>query len=157
MEIERKRGYGMKTVILYASSHHGNTKKIAQAMAEVLGAELVDLTREQKTDLSACELVGFASGIYYGKVHNAMKNFLERTQFRAGQRAFAVCTCGANNEGYARMMEGLLEEKGLSCAGSFWCRGFDTFGPFKLVGGIAKGRPNGTDLERARGFARGLI
>lgn len=34
----------MKAVILYASSHHGNTKKVVEAMAEVLGAELVDLT-----------------------------------------------------------------------------------------------------------------
>ena len=38
--------------------------------------------------------------------------------------------------------------------GKFGCKGFDTFGPFKLVGGIAKGHPNTQDLERARSFYR---
>ena len=36
--------------------------------------------------------------------------------------------------------------------GEFGCKGYDTFGPFKLVGGIAKGRPNEADLEQARSF-----
>ena len=31
--------------------------------------------------------------------------------------------------------------------GEFHCKGYDTFGPFRLVGGIAKGRPNIRDLE----------
>lgn len=147
----------MKAVILYASSHHGNTKKVAEAMAEVLGAELVDLTQEQKADLSDFDLVGIASGIYFGKVHNAMQTFLEQAVFREGQRAFAVCTCGANNGDYAKRMADMLEGKGLTCVGIFWCRGFDTFGPFKLVGGLAKGHPDRSDLEKAKEFARGLM
>ena len=40
--------------------------------------------------------------------------------------------------------------------GEFGCRGYDTFGPFRLVGGIAKGRPDARDLENARAFYRGL-
>ena len=33
-------------------------------------------------------------------------------------------------------------------------RGYDTFGPWKLVGGIAKGHPNARDLDKARAFYR---
>ncbi|WP_305153276.1 hypothetical protein [uncultured Dubosiella sp.] len=33
--------------------------------------------------------------------------------------------------------------------GAFGCRGFDTFGPFKWIGGIAKGRPDQKDVENA--------
>ncbi|MEU8844704.1 hypothetical protein AB0C70_00335 [Streptomyces sp. NPDC048564] len=47
--------------------------------------------------------------------------------------------------------------------GSFSCRAFDTWTPFKLVGGINKQRPNAGDLAAARAFAgrlrdgRGLV
>ena len=47
-------------------------------------------------------------------------------------------------------------ERGCPVLGEFGCRGYDTFGPFKLVGGIAKGRPDGRDLEHARSFYRDL-
>ena len=41
--------------------------------------------------------------------------------------------------------------------GEFGCRGYDTFGPFKLMGGIARGRPNEADLAAARAFYRDLV
>ncbi|MEI3307063.1 MAG: hypothetical protein V8R40_14225 [Dysosmobacter sp.] len=40
--------------------------------------------------------------------------------------------------------------------GEFSCKGYNTFGPFKLIGGSAKGRPNEDDLENARTFYRKL-
>ena len=40
--------------------------------------------------------------------------------------------------------------------GEFSCRGFDTVGPFKLIGGVNKGRPDERDLENAKKFARGI-
>jgi flavodoxin len=43
----------------------------------------------------------------------------------------------------------LLTKKGAQIAGRFGCRGFDTFGPFKLVGGIAKGHPDNGDVAEA--------
>ena len=36
----------MRTVILYASVHHGNTKRVTKVMAKILEAELVDVTKE---------------------------------------------------------------------------------------------------------------
>jgi hypothetical protein len=38
----------------------------------------------------------------------------------------------------------------------FACKGWDTWGPFKLVGGINKGRPKEKELDMAREFAKGL-
>jgi len=43
-----------------------------------------------------------------------------------------------------------------SILGEFICRGLDTFGPLKLIGGVNKRRPNEADLEAARKFAKGL-
>ena len=36
------------------------------------------------------------------------------------------------------------------------CMGFDTFGPFRLVGGIAKGHPTAEEIRGAVDFYRGL-
>ena len=42
----------------------------------------------------------------------------------------------------------------------FWncyaCRGYDTFGPFGKIGGIAKGRPSAEELRRGGEFLLGL-
>jgi flavodoxin len=40
--------------------------------------------------------------------------------------------------------------------GRFFCKGYDTFGPFKLIGGLAKGHPDDKDLENAVAFFKGL-
>ena len=36
--------------------------------------------------------------------------------------------------------------------GRFQCKGFDTYGPFKLIGGIAKGHPDQKDIREAVEF-----
>lgn len=41
--------------------------------------------------------------------------------------------------------------------GRFSCKGFDTFGPFKLIGGVAKGHPDDRDLAAAVEFYKKLI
>jgi flavodoxin len=50
-----------------------------------------------------------------------------------------------------------LENKGMKVLGGFSCKAWDTYGPFKLMGGINKGRPNEEDLKKAREFAKGLL
>ena len=41
----------MKTVICYYSCHHGNTRKVVEAMAEEGGAALVDLSTQPEAAL----------------------------------------------------------------------------------------------------------
>ncbi len=36
--------------------------------------------------------------------------------------------------------------------GVYGCCGFDTFGPFKLIGGIAKGHPTQREIDDTVGF-----
>ena len=146
----------MKTAIFYASVHHGNTKKVAEAMAEALSADLYDVTKPVEADLSGYDLIGFASGIYYSNMHKAIRKFAEETEFRPGQKVFLVCTCGMDSKDVTKKMRKTLEDKQVEVLDSFRCRGFDTFGPLVLIGGIAKGRPNAEDLERAREYARNL-
>ena len=146
----------MKTAIFYASVHHGNTKKVTEAMAEALSAELFDLTKQGDADISGYDLIGLASGIYYSNMHKAVRKFAEETEFRPGQKVFLVCTCGMDSKDFTKKVRKTLEDKQVEVLDSFRCRGFDTFGPLVLIGGIAKGRPNAEDLERAREYARNL-
>ncbi|MEU9304053.1 hypothetical protein [Streptomyces sp. NPDC048269] len=57
---------------------------------------------------------------------------------------------------FTRPLVQLLEGKGFEVDGSFSCRAFDTWVPFKLLGGINKQRPNVGDLAAARAFAERL-
>ena len=42
----------MKTAIVYASVHHGNTKKIIDEIAKINDVELIDATQTVEKDLS---------------------------------------------------------------------------------------------------------
>ena len=55
----------MKTAIVYYSHHHGNTKKLLDAIALQNEVTLIDATSTNKVDLSEYDRIGFASGIYY--------------------------------------------------------------------------------------------
>ena len=50
-----------------------------------------------------------------------------------------------------------LIKKGFEIIGEFNCPGFDTFGPFKIFDGINKGRPNESDIQKVKEFAKDLI
>ena len=65
-----------KTVIIYASTHHGNTRKLVEAIAAKHGVDTIDATAEQSADLSEYEVIGFASGIDFGKFYECVEQFL---------------------------------------------------------------------------------
>ena len=50
----------MKTAICYLSCHHGNTRKVVEAMAEAGGADLIDVRTRQMVRLEEYDRVGFA-------------------------------------------------------------------------------------------------
>ena len=143
----------MKTVICCYSRHHGNTRKVAEAMALEGGVDLIDVTTRQMVRLEEYDCVGFASGIYGFEFHRAVAAFA-RQYLPEGKPVFFVCTYGGLRGAGAKELEKLARERGCPVLGTFGCKGYDTFGPFRLVGGIAKGHPNGRDLERARAFFR---
>ena len=128
-------------------------KKVAAAMAQVLSADLIDLSLSNDVDLSQYDLIGLASGCFYHNMHEKILDFARQTHFPTGQKIFLLCTCGTPYRDYTKSMKKILKQKGVSMAGSFQCRGFDTFGPFAKIGGIAKGHPNEKDLAKAREWA----
>ncbi|MGB9372091.1 MAG: flavodoxin family protein [Halobacteriota archaeon] len=146
----------MKTLIVYASVHHRNTEKIATAMAEELGADLVPIGQAQPETLTAYDLIGFGSGIYAGKFHHTLLRFVEMLPTVAEKQAFVFSTCGIRGTQWHAAFKELLANRGFSVIGEFSCKGWDTVSFLLLFGGINKGRPNEEDLKEARRFAMEL-
>ena len=145
----------MKTAICYFSAHHGNTLKLIEAIADGNDAELIDVRSRASVRLEQYDAVGFASGIYYGKFHDSVISFM-RQYLPEGASVFFVSTCGHISKRNTAAVAAAAAEKGAHVLGSFSCRGYDTFGPFRLVGGIARGHPNARDIQNAREFYASL-
>ena len=143
----------MKSAMCYYSRHHGNTLKILEAMAGEGGADLIDVTTRQVVRLEEYDCIGFASGIYFGKFHDGVLAFA-RQYLPQGKPVFFVCTYGGARGTGTKAISQIAKERKCPVLGEFSCKGYDTFGPFKLVGGIAKGHPNERDLDNARSFFR---
>lgn len=142
----------MTIAVVYHSAHHGNTKKVLDAVAGKFDVELVNAD-EGVRDLSGYDIVGLASGIYYSKFHESVMDFAKDPSIR-GKDVFLLFTSGMSKESYADGIRSALEPMGVNIIGTFHCLGLDTFGPFKLVGGIAKGHPDQKDLDDAVRFFR---
>ena len=143
----------MKTAMVYYSAHHGNTKKLVEAVAQGRDVTLIDALAVKTADLSGYELIGFASGIYFGKFHQSVLEFA-KNNLPEDKKVFFLSTYGGSSG--TRAIEEAVKAKGAQIVGQFGCKGYDTFGPFKLVGGIAKGRPDEADLKNACDFFDGL-
>lgn len=146
----------MKTAICYYSRHHGNTLKVAQAMALEGEVDLIDVTTRQAVRLEGYDCIGLASGIYGFEFQKAVVEFA-RQYLPNGKPVFFLYTYGGAKGTGAKAVAEVAREKDCPILGEFSCKGFDTFGPFKMIGGIAKGHPDQKDLENARAFYREMI
>jgi len=149
----------MKSIIIYESVHHNNTEKVAKVIASEIGADLVNVRNfaDSYKNLNDYDLIGFGSGIYGGKIHKNLKKFIETIEHVENQKTFIFTTSGMSKEKYLKKFKELLFFKGFEVIGEFTCKGFDTFGPFKIIGGINKGKPNEEDLANAKNFAMSLL
>jgi flavodoxin len=154
----------MKALIICVSVEHGNTRKVVDAMAEVLDATIME-PEEIRNDqiLLEYDLIGFGAGIYYGFHHKRLRKFIKGLQSNNTQKAFLVTTNGVRSNLYMRLLNinirslvKLLQRKGFNVIGEFSCGGISDWAFFKLIGGISKGRPNTEDLEKAKIFAKSL-
>ncbi len=146
----------MKNCIVYASTHHGNTRKVVDAIANETGVELIDATQVHEKKLSEYDLIGFASGIFFTKFSEQVLNFA-RVNLVKDKKVFFIATAGNPLDINFRAIEEIAEEKNCQVVGRYQCKGFDTFGPFKIVGGIQKGHPDESELAEAVEFYKGLV
>ncbi len=146
----------MKYAICYYSRHHGNTRKLAEAVAAGKDVELIDVTARAAFHPERYDAIGFASGVYFGKFHETVIDFLRR-YLPEGARTFFLYTGGNPGPGATALIRKAAAERNAVVLGAYGCRGYDTFGPFKLVGGIARGHPDEAELREARAFFENTV
>ncbi len=151
----------MKTLIAYVSTHHRNTHILARSMAAHIGADTIDLLADggpSKEEILSYDLLGLGSGIYALRHHRALLRFAASLPRERAGKCFVFSTRGFGRPDlYHRALHRKIRRRGWEVLGDFSCRGFDTFGPLAILGGINRGRPDGEDLQRARDFLRSIV
>jgi len=147
----------MRTVIVYASVHHGNTRRLAEALAQTFAATLLTVEEAQALDGGSIDLVGFGSGIYFGRHHSSLLALVQNLRTVPAQ-CFVFSTAGISSLAalWHRSLNQRIHERGSQIVGQFCCPGWDTVGPLWLFGGLHRRRPNESDLSRAANFGRSL-
>ena len=139
--------------IVYSSTHHGNTEKVLNKIKEKFPETvLIKAGDFNPDDFNRYEAIGFASGIFYLKFAKPVDKLFKRALASGVQKLFFIYTAGAVNAGFEKSLRSKTEQSGKICMGIFGCKGFDTFGPLKLIGGLNKGRPNEDDFKNAIDF-----
>lgn len=145
-----------EAIIVCQSLYRGNTLRLANAMAYTLGCRVVSAEDALKMDLSKYKVVGLGSGIYFTAHHPRLIEVAETLS--ANQRAFVFSTRGAPMVGkYHRAIKDALKTRGVQVIGEFSTKGFDCTGPFILVGGGNKGRPNERDEQKAMRYVKKIL
>jgi flavodoxin len=145
----------MRCLIVCESVHHGNTAKVAKALEKALHAEVRKPADVDAGTLAEYGLIGFGSGIYLARHHRALFEKVGGLDLR-GRRVFIFSTAGFPlfKPVFHLELKARLLWKGARIVGEFTCPGHDTYGPYRLIGGLNKGRPNQEDLGRAKEFGR---
>lgn len=146
----------MKKAIVYYSKHHNNTKKVLDAISQKFDVTLIDAANTSDKDLSDYDLIGFASGIYYSKFHKSVLNYA-RNNLPLNKKVFFIYTYGAKKDGYTKAIKEIVLRNKAEIIGEYGCYGFNTFGPFKLIGGIAKGHPDNEEISEAIKFYENIL
>jgi flavodoxin len=137
----------MTDVAVFVDSRGGNTRKVADTIAEELGIAASNILTSPPDD---AKILFLGSGTYGGKPGEAMMKFIGSGNF-SGRKVAIFGTSGsvAGGQNMTVAMENMLKQKGATVLGSFHCRG-KTF----LVNW---GHPNTEDLDNAKMFAREML
>jgi len=150
----------MKALLIYVSVHHGNTEKVARSMANMLDADLAQVKQADASKLGQYDLIGFGSGVYFGKHHESLLSFVDRLPTVRKKKGFIFSTSGLRKilfvHNFDKPLKEKLQRKGFDLIGEFSCRGYDTSRAAMIVGGINRGRPDTRDLRQAEDFAKRL-
>ena len=134
----------MKVAVRYYS-RSGNTKKLADAVAEVAGvkAESVDVKLTEDVDV-----LFIANSLYWHGIDKNVKKFLTNPGAKIG-KLVNVSTASLTDTTYPQMQK-IADKLSLNLASEeFHCKG-----QFK---NLHKGRPNEDDIKQVKEFAHKIV
>jgi ferredoxin len=146
-----------KCIIIYESIYNENTLKLARAMAQTLGCTLVTTDRALKMNLDIYETIGLGSGIYFGKHHPKIFEVVAKLNSKV-QDIIIFSSRGNPFLGkYHQPLKDALLEKNKNIIGEFSVRGYDETGPWVIIGGGHRGKPDEKDLKKAARFVQKIV
>ncbi len=140
----------MKSLIIFSSRHHENTQKLVNAIARKYPVDLVDADVSCHIPLEEYDLIGFASGIDFGKFYPSVTDIA--SALPAGKRVYALFICAKDNGKYGSEIQEIAVQRDCCYLGQFGCRGFNTYGPWKLIGGMNRQNPSPDELDAGVAF-----
>lgn len=141
----------MKTAIVYVSAHHGNTKKLVDAISKRTDVVLINADETDRADLQQFDYIGFASGVAYGRYYPQLLSFME-CSLPEHKNVFFMHTAGNPMENYNAAAKAIADARSCRCLGTYFCKGYDTCLPIMLIDGIAKGHPDTEEVQGAWDF-----
>ena len=134
----------MKIAIRYYTKT-GNTKKLAEALSQVVDAEAKTVDEPLSEDV---DILFLGSAVYAAGIDEKVKKFIRSIDVNVGE--VVNFSSAALIESTYRQVKKEVEAKGLKMSEKeFHCRG-----AFKFV---HRGRPNDEDLKNLQEFAKGII
>jgi flavodoxin len=134
----------MADIAVFVDSRGGNTRKVADAIAEELGITVTDLSTLLP---DTTKILFLGSGTYGGRPGEALMKFIGSGTFTGSRVAiFGTSYSPAGSEKMIAVMADALTQKGAIILGSWHCRG-----KFLLLN---RGHPDREDLDNAKKFAR---
>lgn len=135
-------------VRLVYQSRGGNTRKAAEAMAEELNIEAIDIN--EPAVLADTDLLFVGMGIYGGKPDQNLMDYLDQLPQNKIRGAAVFCT-SATGIDHMELAINLLEHKGIFIYPEHLClRG-------QFMGFVAHGHPDDRDINKAKRFARQVM
>jgi flavodoxin len=146
----------MKPIVIYATKS-GNSKKVAEAIAEELKCEAYKIiqTNIPPVNLDDYDLLFLGSGINFGSPNEDLVRYLQVAEFKE-PKSFAVFLtwggAGQTDKQTLKILRSLLESKGQTVlADCFKCFGGRQFALLK------RGHPNSDDLAAAKEWAQKIV
>jgi flavodoxin len=136
----------MKSLVVYFSKG-GKTRKVAEAIAQELSCQAIDV-KKKIPDISAVNLLVVGSGNYGGKPGKELQEFLENLQSPSKINIAFFATSGGPEPKCIKVMQEIVESKGFIFLSEFDCRG-------KMFL-LNRGHPTQDDLRNAKLFAKKL-
>jgi ferredoxin len=143
-------------IIIYESIYNSNTLKLAKVMAHTLGCNYTTVNEALALNLDDYKTIGFGSGIYFGKHHPKLFEVAEKLS--SGRRSFFIFSSRGNPflGKYHQPLKEALSDKG-EIIGEFSVPGYDETGPWTIIGGGNKGKPDEKDLRKAVRFTQKIL
>jgi len=70
---------------------------------------------------------------------------------------FFLYTCARVSNRFTETIKTVARKKNAIILGEYGCRGFNTYGPWKMIGGMNKGHPSAIEIQNALLFTESIL